>query len=256
MISLEQIKLLSKKFKIHDSVIFREYLQLVFLSHLYSENFSEDVFFKGGTAIHLIFQAPRFSEDLDFTVIMAVDDFEKHIQKLFSKISKEINVSFKRRETITGKRYLLTAKYPFANFKTFINLDFSFRENIWEPQNAIIQTDYPILFSSHIKHLSKDELLAEKIRAILCRERGRDVYDLWFLLSKGAKINKDLLKKKLVYYSEKKLKASDLPKRVENFDDAKIASDLKPFIPLNERPKLNSLIKYIKDFISDKFSLS
>jgi len=34
--------------------------------------------------------------------------------------------------------------------------------------------------------MNKDEILAEKIRTFITRNRARDIYDLWFLLQRGA----------------------------------------------------------------------
>lgn len=254
MIYQEQIKVLSKKYKINESVIFREFVQILFLSYLYAESFSNKIFFKGGTAIHLIFHAPRFSEDLDFTVEMKRLDFEKEIAKLFKKIESQENLSFKSRESLAGKRYLITAKFPENDNKVFVNLDFSFREKIWESEKTILQTEYPVIMNSYIKHVSKNELLAEKIRALLRREKGRDVYDLWFLFSQNAGFKMDLLMKKLAYYKDEKFDIGNLNKRIASFSDRALINDLKPFINLSEREKLPQFVKYIKDYLSKKLN--
>jgi predicted nucleotidyltransferase component of viral defense system len=68
MLTQNQIREFAKKLKISDNVVLREYIQLLFLKELYSQKFSEHIFFKGGTAIRLIFKGERFSEDLDFSV--------------------------------------------------------------------------------------------------------------------------------------------------------------------------------------------
>ena len=181
MITIEQIHSLAKKKKINETTIFREYLQLLFLSKLYTRKQSQAIFFKGGTALHLIHKAPRFSEDLDFTVELKGKDFSNFIQKLFEEISKEGMIKFREKKSITGKRFLLKSESAILPYETFVNLDFSFREKIIFPQKSIIETDYPILFTSYIYHLSKDEIFAEKIRALLTRIKGRDLYDLWYL---------------------------------------------------------------------------
>ena len=50
--------------------------------------------------------------------------------------------------------------------------------------------------------LDKEEILAEKIRAILTRYKARDVYDLNELLLDKVKINFDLINKKLQTYNK------------------------------------------------------
>jgi len=45
-----------------------------------------------------------------------------------------------------------------------------------------------------------EEILAEKVRAIFYRGRASDLYDLWFLLRKGVKMDLKLVNTKLSYY--------------------------------------------------------
>lgn len=65
MISRDQINELSKRWAIDEYTVIKEYLQVVFLSILYSSNESQKIYFKGGTAIRLLLKSGRFSEDLD-----------------------------------------------------------------------------------------------------------------------------------------------------------------------------------------------
>jgi len=249
MITKEQIYLLAKKHKINEIIIFREYLQLFFLSELYSRKQSKDIFFKGGTALHLIYGAPRFSEDLDFTVNLKEKDFLAFIWQLFDALSKKESVKFKERKTLGGKKFLLTAVPIMLPHETFINLDFSFREKVLEPQKSIIETDYPLLFTSYIYHLSKEEIFAEKIRALLTRVKGRDLYDLWYLLTQGVRINKDLVEKKLKYYRLKNISKDKILERIEQFPQKDFILDVRPLVPITEREKLADFFYYLKDYL-------
>lgn len=252
MITRDQVSLLAKKHQINETTIFREYLQLLFLSKFYSFSESRKVFFKGGTALHLIYKAPRFSEDLDFTVGLEEKRFLTFIERVFQKASQEIDVDFKERKTVTGKRFLLTAHPSVLPYKTFINLDFSFREKVLDPRKSIIETDYPVLFASYVYHLSKEEIFAEKIRAILTREKGRDIYDLWFLLNRGVIINSKLIREKLRYYHLKKIETKKILQKIEQFPEKKFIQDLRPFVPVSERNKLPQFFAYLKDYLEKK----
>lgn len=252
MITEEQITTLAKKNKINNLTIFREYLQLLFLNELYSQNESKKIFFKGGTATHLIYKAPRFSEDLDFTVMMPKKKFLIFINKIFSLLNKKEEVSFKEKKTIAGKRFLLTALPSVLPYKAFISLDFSFREKVIRPEKSIIETDYPILFTSYVYHLSKEELFAEKIRAILSRSKGRDLYDLWFLINQGVSPDNDLIKEKTKYYGFKKIDKSKILKKINQFSERDFVLDLRPFVPTNEREKLGQFFGYLKDYLRKK----
>ncbi len=253
MITKEQLSELTKQKKINETVVFREYLQLLFLNKLYSQKESKYIFFKGGTALRLIYKATRFSEDLDFTVETSEKDFLNFIFKFFNSFSKKEDIAFKERKTLAGKRFLLTASPTILPQKSFVNLDFSFREKVLDPQKSIVDNNYPIIFTDYIYHFSKEEILAEKIRALLTRKQGRDMYDLWFLLSKGTKLKKKLIKEKLKYYEKKDLKQEDLVKRIEEFDRESFIKDMRPLVPINEREKLGDFFNYVKDFLIQRF---
>lgn len=253
MITQEQIKELSKKHKINESIVAREFVQISFLKELYEEKFSSEIFFKGGTAIRLLYGGKRFSEDLDFTVQLNEEKFEKQITKLFNKLENQYPFMLKEKKTITGKTYLLTATLPFLKSDVYVKLDFSMRENVLQPVKNLLRTDYPVIVQSFINSLSQDEILAEKIRAVLKREKHRDLYDLWILQELGANINTDLIKKKLDYYGEK-FNSIDLIKRLDDFDKDSFIVDLRPFVPINERDKLGELFEYILVYLKKGFS--
>jgi len=64
----------------------------------------------------------------------------------------------------------------------------------------IIERIYPLykdIPSFEVFVMPAEEILAEKIKAIFKRDKPRDVYDLWFLLKKGTRINLSLINKKL-----------------------------------------------------------
>ena len=252
MINKDQIFALAKKNKINEMTILREYLQIWFLSELYSSNQSKQIFFKGGTAIHLIYKAPRFSEDLDFTVGLGEKDFMNFIQSFFKKISKIDSVSFKQKKTITGKRFLMILDESILSYKIFINLDFSFRENVLDPKKSIIVSEYPVIFTSYVFHLSREEIFAEKIRALLTREQGRDLYDLWYLLNQNTQIKKNLIQEKLYYYNVRNISKQTILERIKQFSKKDFVLDMRPFVPVNEREKLSDFFDYILDFVHEK----
>ncbi|MCX6719212.1 MAG: nucleotidyl transferase AbiEii/AbiGii toxin family protein, partial [Candidatus Taylorbacteria bacterium] len=116
MITKDQVHEMAKKLKTNETVVLREYIQLLCLDKLYSLKNCEKIYFKGGTAIHLIFRAPRFSEDLDFTVDLKDEDFETFIEQFFDSICKENpGFSFKERDAVSGRTFLLTVEPSFMD---------------------------------------------------------------------------------------------------------------------------------------------
>ncbi|MFH1601614.1 MAG: nucleotidyl transferase AbiEii/AbiGii toxin family protein [Candidatus Shapirobacteria bacterium] len=252
MLTSKQIKDFSQSLKINESVVFREYIQTLFLKELYEEKYSSNIFFKGGTAIRLLWEGTRFSEDLDFTVSGGQKSFLKFTSGFFKKLEKLYNFSFKKRKSVAGIKYLLTVNSKALGHKVFIGLDFSFREKVLKPNKSTIATNYPIIFTSFVNHLSAEEVVAEKIRALLTRNKGRDIYDLWFLLSKNIKIQPELVEKKLAYYDLKKFSPSLLVKKIKGFSQKKFVLDLRPFVPINQRNKLADFFEYTVVFLEKK----
>ena len=251
MITQDQVKAFAKQYKIHESVIFREYLQVVFLQKLYQKTPSQNIFFKGGTAIHLIYKAPRFSEDLDFSVALPMDGFETYITSVLKRMEDEEGVTWKERKSVAGKQFLISAE-NLLPYKTHVVLDFSFREKILSIDRTVLQTFYPMVFNSFVYHLSREEIFAEKIRAIMTRRKGRDLYDLWYLLSIGVEIRHDMVAKKMAYYEVLDISNTDILKRVSSFPQKDFVVDLRPFVPINERSRLPIFFEVIQAVVQQK----
>ncbi|PIR43434.1 hypothetical protein COV24_02745 [candidate division WWE3 bacterium CG10_big_fil_rev_8_21_14_0_10_32_10] len=252
MIQQADIENLSKIYQINEYVVAREYFQILFLKELYSENFSKNVFFKGGTAIRLIYGGHRFSEDLDFTCI-ETEGFEEKIINLFKRLKKEYAIDFKEKQTLTGKTYLLQGNLTYLNSPIFVRTDFSMRENVLEPTNQVLSTEYPVIVQDFIRVLSKNEILSEKVRAIIKRKKHRDIYDLWVLLELGAKLDEKLVKKKLEYYGETFSKKS-LTIELKKFKKEEFVKDLSPLVNIEDRKKLKDLFDYVKKYLVKNIS--
>src|SRR3990167_6575893 len=91
MLNYQFISEKAKQSQIDIVTIEKEYWQLLFLSRLYETKGSENIFFKGGTAIHLLLNSFRFSEDLDFTAIVGKKKVEEILLNVFSFFHKNGN---------------------------------------------------------------------------------------------------------------------------------------------------------------------
>src|SRR3989338_3856555 len=69
MATIEDLNKNAIKNQIQPKYIYREYCQNIFLSFLYQQKKSKQLLFKGGTALRIVYNSPRYSEDLDFTII-------------------------------------------------------------------------------------------------------------------------------------------------------------------------------------------
>src|SRR3989338_4965773 len=70
--------------------ILREYLQYKILEHIFASSIASKLSFIGGTALRLIYDNQRFSEDLDFDnfglTAQEFDDFANHLR---SELTRE-----------------------------------------------------------------------------------------------------------------------------------------------------------------------
>lgn len=246
MITKEQIQELSKKLSIDWYSILREYMQVVFLATLYEDKLSQEVFFKGGTAIRLLLNSFRFSEDLDFTTKLSSNEIENLIHKTVEKVNLVIpNVSFKKLKSI-HKSFTGTINYISEEYKYPLNihLEFSYRENPLTQMESVLETSFPVSPYPLVIHLSWREIFAEKIRALMTRAKGRDLFDIWYLTSKGIEIDLKLINKKMELYN-KKVSKEDIINKIKSFKEEILINDLNKYLPSTHRkmtPKLKEMV--------------
>ena len=177
----------------------KDYYQNILLFLLYG-SVSKELVFKGGTALSKCYGLNRFSEDLDFTVLE-----ERDFIIILEKGLGEFGILHMVKEEKTAaqsKKYRLKVQGPLyrglERTLCSITLDFSFREKVLSP--PLIKTighhmDIIPVFDVYV--MSQNEILAEKIRALLARKSARDLYDIVFLLRNGAVVDEKMIRQKL-----------------------------------------------------------
>jgi len=182
MLSKEHIKALSVKYQTLEINIWREYIQNLFLSILYQQKNSDKLFFKGGTALRLIHQSPRFSEDLDFTgqdlKLSEIDDL--FITVLSKMESAGLKAKLNEAKPTSGG-YWGEAIFGLDGFTSRIEINISLRKKDTLKGNVITVVQdylpaYPVLV------LPPEALVEEKLMALKTRQKPRDYYDLYFIL--------------------------------------------------------------------------
>lgn len=241
MITAEQLKSLGDKYQIDQYSILREYLQLLFLKYFYESKESRMIYFKGGTAIHFLFGSFRFSEDLDFTSLIPASEIKVLLNKVMVKLETEIaglelhDLGFKEHSLTEVIKYRSNLKYPLT-----IRLEFSVREKPLTRSVSPIETPFPVGAYPLVAHLDSEEILAEKIRAILTRHKGRDLFDFWFLMSKGVKVNVKYVQKKMDWYKIR-YEHANLIAAIGKYGQKTINADLGKFLPRHYRSFVNDL---------------
>ncbi|KKT34704.1 MAG: hypothetical protein UW24_C0023G0011 [Parcubacteria group bacterium GW2011_GWA2_44_12] len=248
MLTKEQLQYYGQKHQVDTFTVFREYLQLVFLNSLYQEKKAEKVFFKGGTCLRLIYESPRFSEDLDFSTRLSKKTIDALLQKVVGLLQKdvpEVTLRFLWHGEKTV-RYRLVYEGDAFKYPLPIRLDFSFESPFLQTEVSSLKSELPITLYSFVAHLSSEEIFTEKIRAFFTRLKGRDVFDLWYLVEKGVVFNEVYAIKKLKAVSRAYSKEVLLGK-IKNYPLHTLDLDLSRFLPQHVRKIIPALQNKLLD---------
>lgn len=182
----------------------KDYVQHWVLSFLARSGF--DGIFKGGTCLQKAFNLPRYSEDLDFNLT----EKETGLDALCAYLSSAgfSGVEPEKKENPVSINIRLHYQGPLYNGTKIsegaITLNLSKREKtLLKAVPITINPPYPDLLPYQILIMDKDEIIAEKIRAIITRSSARDLFDLYFLFRLGGKFNRNLVETKLSFYKIK-----------------------------------------------------
>ena len=166
--------------------------------------------FKGGTALRkCYFGDYRFSEDLDFSALEGVpkgEEMERMVREACEtaiRLLEEyapVEVSCERyteREPHPGgqEAFAIRARFPWqSRLQTRVMIEVTMDERVRLPaERRQVIHDYGEPLNAEVKVYSLEEIVAEKLRALLqqadmferrgwSRSRARDYYDLWRVL--------------------------------------------------------------------------
>jgi len=146
----------------------------------------------------------------------------------------------------TGIRYRF--KYQPLDFKypIVIRLDFTIVKKIEQIIVSPLPTQFPITVFPLVCHLSGTEILAEKICALVTRNKGRDFFDTWYLLEKNIPLDQKLVK---IKFLERHLNFSkkDLIKKIESYPQNRLEIDLAQFLPKSQKQIIGMLTNLLKE---------
>ncbi len=172
--------------------VVREYLQARVLQALQDHGVFLNWAFLGGTALRFLYNIPRYSEDLDFSLIDPGKDCEfgevlHKIKLLFESENYGISIKVSPPKTVMS---------AFLKFPGLLNelgisphsgevLSIKFEVDTNPPNGAETSTTIVRHFVTvNVNHYDKASLLSGKLHAILSRQytKGRDLYDfVWYL---------------------------------------------------------------------------
>lgn len=207
MIRKGELRKIAERKRISITNAEKDYLLEILLFSM-SQEVGNRIVLKGGTSLYKLYNLNRFSEDLDFTLNSKKFDYSRCTEAL-SRSSRLIGIY--STSTIESHSRETNIFYSFRGplydggreSICHISLNISHRERLALPYvNSFFVSMYSDMPAFNVAVMDEKEILAEKIRAILTRDKPRDVYDLWFLLKKGIEVDYSLIDKKLKIYEK------------------------------------------------------
>lgn len=180
MISEKAIIDMANKLQTTELNVLREYFQHSFLSGFYRLEESGSIFFKGGTALRLIYKSPRFSEDLDFSAnTYSISKIEDAVLGALMEVGREnieTDISDAKKTSGGYLASILFGKNPGLSIK----IEISLREK--QINGGVFNINSSLALPYSVVALDKKEIVRQKLKALMERKKARDFYDLYFLL--------------------------------------------------------------------------
>lgn len=230
----------------------RELLQITGLKILHDQNLLNNLVFTGGTALRIIFDMRRFSEDMDFSLVKkSAYDFSMIISELlrgFNLYGLKVEAQPKQEKTVNSAFLRFTdllkeiGLSPLAGQKLSIKIEIDTNPPLGGVVlNTYVNKTYPLT----IAHFDLPSMFATKLCACFYRKytKGRDFYDLIWYLGKRIKPNYFLLNNAI--------------KQIRGEDPGINAANFKEFV-LKELEKIDfKVVKAdVERFLEDKTELS
>lgn len=222
---------------------------------------SENLVFRGGTALHKLFfdRAGRYSEDLDFV--------QAHAQPIGDTVSsiRECldpwlgNPKWKQNQGRFTLYYRFeTEAKPVVNRK--LKIEINTREHfkvlplvkkVYSVENSWFSG------SADVLTYALEELMGTKMRALYQRKKGRDLYDYWFVKKNVLALNNQALVdvfKKYIAFSDQIISRAEYEKNIfEKRSDPVFNAHIVPLLTAEYAADYDIAKAYqivLKDFVS------
>lgn len=214
--------------------ILKEYIQLLILDYLSATEYIRKITFIGGTSIRLIKGIDRFSEDIDFDCkALSEEEFYRMTDEILQYIHRQgLHAVIKDKGNERLKAFRRNIFFPELLFRMGLtgHCEERFLLKI-ESQDQLVNYNSKIVnirgcgFFFPMSVPTDEVLCAMKISAMLDRQKGRDFYDVMFLLSqtmpdfsflseKCGITNMEMLK----HEADKICKSVDLKSKMKDFE--------------------------------------
>jgi len=171
--------------------------------------------------LYKLYNLPRFSEDLDFSILT-----QKNIKETIESVARELKAKIETKKTKTSFLFKLRFSGILTQFN-IVRIDVSLYNIVFGFEVKNYVSPYIDIPPFSLRVLKLEEILAEKIHALIKRNNARDLYDLFFLLRFVAP-NEELIQKKLEIF-KMKFDKEIVKRKIEEIKQ-KWEAELKPFL--------------------------
>ena len=199
--------------------------------------------FKGGTALMLFYDLPRFSVDLDFNLLEA----EKN-NIVFAKVRKILlrhGTIFDEAKKFYG--LLIVMDYGLNERKLKVEISNRRFEDSYEIKNFL---------GINMKVMVQEDMFAHKLCALLDRNvlANRDIFDCWFFMQCQTPVNKDIVEARMqmplsgyIQNCIENLESTSDKTLLQGMGEL-MDDKMKRFVKVKMRPELISLLKFYKEY--------
>ena len=269
-INKKQLEEYSDKLNFNRDTLEKVYRLIDILDFMNKDSVLKDsLALKGGTAINLLyFNLPRLSVDidLDFTKECNSPAEMKENRKMIAERIERFMKTNKYERSPRSKDYhsLDSGVYVYTNSggvrdNIKIETNYSMRSHLYEPELRLV-TPLPGKSMQYTKTLSRYDLFAAKINALLFRSAIRDLYDINNFLKSNIyeSLDKDILRKACVFYASISQKETPLDfdlNHIDSFNLRQVKTQLLPVVKCGEHIALDSIKSNVKSKLSELLSL-
>jgi predicted nucleotidyltransferase component of viral defense system len=188
----------------HDQLnAYQKVMQEITLSALQRAGFFNNAAFYGGTCLRVFHQLPRFSEDMDFSLLeetkgFTLEPYFDAIVNEFKGLGREVTINRKNKKNFTHVESAFlkdaTEIYTVA-FKTEKTVKIKIEVDVSPPLKFDTENKLLLLPASFmtrcftLPNLYAGKMHAMVFRAWKSRVKGRDWYDFEWYVRKGVKLN-------------------------------------------------------------------
>lgn len=233
----------------------REYLQALVLRSLHESEAFRSLAFVGGTALRFLHNLPRFSEDLDFSLVSpdgyAGAAWMAKIKRDLSLAGFNAHVTWNDRKVVHAAWIRLEGLMSEAQLSGMPDekLAIKLEVDTHPPPGAHCERQVVSRYVTFlIQYHDLPSLLAGKLHAVLTRKyaKGRDWYDLLWYLSQRPPVAPNALQLQKALDQTQGAGTSDaqawrslVRARLESLDMTAVMDDVRPFL---ERPQDAALL--------------